>query len=216
MYGRLAIHRGPAFRASRGTAVAAIVLLHAGLLALALHQRVHRSESAPALVSISFLTPERAATPEVPVELAPRFEAPPEVVLLPADFAWDASDEPASTTITAYVEPATSRTAPQPAIAEVSAPLLISKAQYLRAPVLRYPQAALAARREGSVGLRVLVDEGGRVVEVIVERSSGFAPFDEAACSAVRAALFKPYTVNGQPQIVLVRIPIDFTLKRRG
>ena len=82
--------------------------------------------------------------------------------------------------------------------------------------MLRYPPAALSARREGSVGLRVLVGEDGRVIEVVVERPSGYAPFDEAACSAVRAALFKPYTVNGEPRVVLVRIPIDFTLKRRG
>ena len=75
---------------------------------------------------------------------------------------------------------------------------------------------ALAARREGSVGLRVLVGEDGRVIDVVVERPSGFAPFDEAACNAVRAALFRPYTVNGEPQVVVIRIPIDFTLKRRG
>lgn len=216
MYGRLAIHRGPAFRASRGTALVGIAALHAGLLALAFHQRAARVESAPALVSISLLAPVRAATPRVPVEPALRFEAPPEVVLLPAEFAWDASEEAPSTAISAAVERALPPAPPQPVVAEASAPLLISEAQYLRAPVLRYPPAALAARREGSVGLRVLVDEGGRVIEVIVERSSGFAPFDEAACSAVRAAVFKPYTVNGQPRTVLVRIPIDFTLKRRG
>jgi periplasmic protein TonB len=216
MYGRLAIHRGPAFRASRGTALVAIAALHAGLLALALHHRAARIDSAPAMVSISLLTPQRTATPEVPAEQAPRFDTPREVVLLPPEFAWDTSEEAPATAISAAVEPAMPPAPPQPVVAEASAPLLISEAQYLRAPVLRYPPAALAARREGSVGLRVMVDEGGRVIEVIVERSSGFAAFDEAACSAVRAAVFKPYTVNGQARTVLVRIPIDFTLKRRG
>jgi protein TonB len=216
MYGRLAIHRGPAFRASRGTALVAIGVLHAGLLALALHQRVLRAEAPPAMVSISLLTPERAATPRVPSTPTPRFEMPTDVLLPPPEVAWDDSEAAPPTAITASYETATPQIAPQPIAVETSAPVQISEARYLRAPVLRYPPAALAARREGSVGLRVLVAEDGHVIEVIVERSSGFAPFDEAACSAIRAALFKPYTVNGQPRTVLVRIPIDFTLKRRG
>jgi periplasmic protein TonB len=62
----------------------------------------------------------------------------------------------------------------------------------------------------------VVVGTDGRVIDLLVEQSSGFGPFDEAACSAVRAALFKPYTVNGEPRVVLVRIPINFSLRRRG
>ena len=215
MYGSLAIHRGSAFRVSRGAALVAIAVLHAGLLALALQRHNSRIEAAQSLVSISLLTPERAPVREQPVEVVPRFEAPAEALLMPPEFNWESSEPPSPAAITVAVEPVVPQVAPQPATG-ISAPLLISEAQYLRAPVLRYPPAALAARREGSVGLRVMVDEGGRVIEVVVERSSGFGPFDEAACSAVRAALFKPYTVNGQPRIVSVRIPVDFTLKRRG
>lgn len=215
MHGSLAIHRGFAFRLSRGAALVAIGVLHAGLLFLALQRHNSRIEAAPSLVSISLLTPERAPVREAPVEVAPRFEAPEQAILVPPEFNWDSSELPSPAALTASVEAVVPQVAAQPAT-DTSAPLLISEAQYLRAPVLRYPPAALAARREGSVGLRVMVDEGGRVIEVVVERSSGFGPFDEAACSAVRAAQFKPYTVNGQPRIVLVRIPIDFKLKRRG
>jgi len=217
MLNGLAIHQGTAFRASRGTALVAIGVLHAGLIVLALQQRLEHASPEPAVVSISLLAtqPPRIARP-MPASVPVRLEVPSRAVLVPAEFAWDSSDDPPAASITAAVEPAPSQAAPQPSEANPGVPLQVSQAEYLRAPVLRYPPAALSARREGSVGLRVLVGQDGRVIEVNVERSSGYAPFDEAACSAVRAALFKPYTVNGEPRMVLVRIPIDFTLKRRG
>lgn len=215
MHGSLAIHRGPAFRASRGAALVAIGVLHAGALAVALYQRSVRIEEAPVLVSVSLLSPDRPRDLPAPEAPAPRLEAPSQVILVP-DLAWEPAEEaPTSTTLlTAVSEP--SPPALQPLVARSTTPLQISQAEYLRAPVLRYPPAALSARREGSVGLKVLVGEDGHVMDVVVERSSGYAPFDEAARAAVSAALFKPYTVNGEPRIVLVRIPIDFTLKRRG
>jgi periplasmic protein TonB len=216
MYGSLAIHRGPAFRASRGTALLAIGVLHVGLLALALQQRINSVAPEPAIISISLLSAERPRVSQMMTHaLVPRLDAPAQVVLLPPELAWEASEEPSATTLAAAIQPATP-SASQMAQTRSGSPLQISQAQYLRAPVLRYPPAALSARREGSVGLRVLVGEDGRVIEVVVERPSGYAPFDEAACNAVRAALFKPYTVNGEPRVVLVRIPIDFTLQRRG
>lgn len=217
MHSSLAIHRGSAFRASRGAALAAIGILHVGLLALALQQHFEPTEPDPVVVSVSLLTARqpRISRP-VPAAPSPRLEVPTQAVLVPAEFAWNAIEDPPAASITAAIEPAPPPSAPQPSEAGAGAPLQISKAEYLRAPALRYPPAALSARREGSVGLRVLVGQDGRVIEVDVERSSGYAPFDEAACSAVRAALFKPYSVNGEPRVVLVRIPIDFTLKRRG
>jgi periplasmic protein TonB len=216
MYSSLAIHRGPAFRASRGTALVAIGVLHAGLLAFALQQHIAPAEPEPALVSISLLapTPQRMTQP-LPTS-APRLEVPAQAILVPAQLNWDSSEDPSTVSPVAVVDPVPSQPAPLPAVPESGAPLQISQAEYLRAPLLRYPPAALSARREGSVGLRVMVGQDGRVIDVAVERSSGYPPFDEAACSAVRAALFKPYTVNGVPRVVLVRIPIDFTLKRRG
>jgi protein TonB len=192
----------------------AIGVLHAGALALAVYQRTVRVEEAPVLVSVSLLTPDRPRSPPAPEVPAPRLEMPAQVVLLP-ELAWEPSDEaPSINTFSAA--PEQPQPALQPVVARSTAPLQISQAEYLRAPVLRYPPAALSARREGSVGLRVLVGEDGHVMDVVVERSSGYAPFDEAARAAVSAALFKPYTVNGEPRIVLVRIPIDFTLRRRG
>lgn len=215
MQGSLAIQRGPAFQASRAAALVAIGVLHAGLLALALQQRQPPPQAEAVVVSVSLIRAELPrVVPAMPRASEPTLAIPAQAVLLPADVDWESTEETPASAITTAVLPAT----PQVTQPETppGAPLLITQAQYLRAPVLRYPPAALSARREGSVELRVLVAEDGRVTEVTVERSSGYAPFDDAACSAVRAALFKPYRVNGEPRSVLVRIPIDFTLKRRG
>jgi protein TonB len=217
MQGRLAIHRGRGFWGSRGAALAGIGLLHAGLLAVALQQRDVRREMEPMLVSVSLLTPRAAEPTRMVPSPQLRLEMPKDVVLLPPELSVENHDDPesATTAITAMSAPAAPDPAPvvEPARSE---PIQVTRADYLRPPMPRYPPTALAARREGSVGLRVLVGEDGRVIDVVVERPSGFAPFDEAACNAVRAALFRPYTVNGQPRIVMIRIPIDFTLKRRG
>jgi periplasmic protein TonB len=216
MQGSLGIHRGSRFWSSRGTALAAIALMHGGLLALALQHRLNPVEPEAGLVAISLLAPAPRRERPAPTQTAPRLETPVQAELPPPELDWKSSEEPPVNTITAIRPPPLAQAMPSPAPADAGAPLQISVAQYLRAPVPRYPPAALSARREGSVGLRVVVGTDGRVIDVRVEQSSGFGPFDEAACSAVRAALFKPYTVNGEPRVVLVRIPIDFTLRRRG
>jgi periplasmic protein TonB len=218
MQGSLGIHRGSRFWSSRGAVLAAIVLMHGGLLALALQHRLNPVEPEAGLVAISLLAPTPTPTQErpAPTQTAPRLETPVQAELPPPELDWESSEEPPVNTITAIRPPALAQAMPSNAPADVGAPLQISVAQYLRPPVLRYPPAALSARREGSVGLQVLVGMDGRVIDVRVEQSSGFGPFDEAACSAVRTALFKPYTVNGEPRVVLVRIPFDFTLRRRG
>jgi periplasmic protein TonB len=216
MQGRLGIHRGSKFWSSRGAVLAGILVLHAGILALALKHRAHLAEPDAELVSISFLTVEPARARPAPQEMAPRLVTPTQAVWIPSEIAWEASEEPPVRAITVALQPVPSSPAPSTTAVETGVPLQISVAQYLRAPVLSYPPAALSARREGSVGLRVVVGTDGRVIDLLVEQSSGFGPFDEAACSAVRAALFKPYTVNGEPRVVLVRIPINFSLRRRG
>ena len=59
--------------------------------------------------------------------------------------------------------------------------------------------------------LRVLVDAFGRPAQIRVEHSSGFARLDDAARTAVKKALFRPYEVNGVAHPAQVLIPIEFT-----
>jgi protein TonB len=76
-----------------------------------------------------------------------------------------------------------------------------------------YPARSRRAGEQGWVVMRVLVDRTGRPAQVSVAQSSGHPALDEAALSAVRASLLRPYSENGVPQPVWVLMPIDFVLR---
>lgn len=63
-----------------------------------------------------------------------------------------------------------------------------------------YPEAALAAKVEGTVALGMLVKADGKVREAIVRQSSGNASLDETARAALAKCSFQPGTVNGAPK----------------
>ncbi|MGC1332331.1 energy transducer TonB, partial [Pseudomonas sp.] len=83
---------------------------------------------------------------------------------------------------------------------------------YLRAPDPQYPDRDREDGNEGTVVLRVLVDESGKPGQVDVLRSSGFSSLDEAGRAAARAALFKPYREGGHALPVYVIVPLRFQL----
>jgi periplasmic protein TonB len=79
-----------------------------------------------------------------------------------------------------------------------------------------YPSASRRAGEEGTVRLRVLVDENGRPREVNVSKGSGFARLDEAAIAAVRKWRFVPAT-NGTNKITAwTQVAITFRLTDSG
>lgn len=85
--------------------------------------------------------------------------------------------------------------------------------QYIQAPPPRYPREALRQGLQGTVWLRVLVDEAGRPVEVSVEQGSGHRVLDEAARRQVLAQwLFQPALRDGRAVPAWGRVPIDFRL----
>lgn len=81
------------------------------------------------------------------------------------------------------------------------------------APCPAYPEAALAARLEGSVVLELTIDRDGRVADVKVLRA-GQLGMAEAAVEAVRRWRFEPSTVDGEPVEVLYILTVRFTLRR--
>lgn len=84
---------------------------------------------------------------------------------------------------------------------------------YADAPAPRYPADALRRGWEGTVWLRVRVDEAGRPVEVEIERSSGHASLDRAARQQVRDRWrFQPAVRDGRPVPAWGRVPIRFSL----
>ena len=60
-----------------------------------------------------------------------------------------------------------------------------------------YPSASKRLTEEGTVQLKFLVGEDGRVIESAVEKSSGFLRLDEAARQGLTKCSFKPGIVNG-------------------
>jgi protein TonB len=84
---------------------------------------------------------------------------------------------------------------------------------YLVPLQLTYPPLSRRLGEEGRVVLRVLVDPQGRPAHLLVAESSGYPRLDEAASRAARAARFRPYTENGQPQTVWVLLPFVFNLE---
>jgi protein TonB len=79
---------------------------------------------------------------------------------------------------------------------------------------LRYPATSVRQREQGTVLLRVLVDAGGAVQRIEVERSSGHPQLDTAAREAVQRAHFRPVLRDGQAVPAWGIVPIEFRLDR--
>ena len=141
--------------------------------------------------------------PPRPVQVAPAVKpasVQPPVAAVPTD------EGTAPATVPVPVE-----AAPQP---ESSAPMEATLA-YAAAPPPTYPRVAIAAHMEGTVTLRVLVDETGKPVDVVVEGSSGHAVLDKAAREQVLAHWrFQPATAGGKAVRAWARIPVSFDLRK--
>jgi periplasmic protein TonB len=111
------------------------------------------------------------------------------------------------------VPPATFDTTPVATPTAPSAPVEATLA-YVSAPAPAYPRVAMAGHMQGTVTLRVLVDETGKPVDVIVETSSGHPVLDKAARDQVLARWrFQPAKTDGQPVRAWARIPVTFSLR---
>jgi protein TonB len=79
-----------------------------------------------------------------------------------------------------------------------------------------YPIAALREGVEGTVLLRVLVDETGKPVQVVVLKSSGSRLLDNAAREHVLAAWrFHPAQRDGHAIQAWAQVPVKFSLSNR-
>jgi len=83
---------------------------------------------------------------------------------------------------------------------------------YAYSPKPEYPESARREGREGTVVLRVLVDEEGRSKSLEVNHSSGFEALDRAALSTVRGWRFNAARYGDQRVESWVKIPIVFRL----
>jgi TonB family protein len=99
----------------------------------------------------------------------------------------------------------------------LTATACITPPERLYTPPIRYPDSLHAARIEGQVKLRVVVDTAGNVDSASVRvLSSTNARFEQPAREAVLASLYRPGRRAGRAVPVEVTVPVVFTLKPRA
>ncbi len=76
-----------------------------------------------------------------------------------------------------------------------------------------YPMGSRRKREQGTVVLRLVVSEDGRVTQISVQRSSGFAALDDAALAAVRRWRWSPTVRDGRPVAITGLVQIPFVLR---
>ena len=76
-----------------------------------------------------------------------------------------------------------------------------------------YPENARAKGWEGTVRLQILVNTDGRVEDVRIVASSGYAELDQTAQRAVRSWRFSPALKNGSPIAAWATVPVVFDLR---
>ena len=112
---------------------------------------------------------------------------------------------PAAAPVAAPAAPAAAPAAPPPP--PPPREFHASAVSYLVPPVLTYPRVSRELGEQGSVLLRVLVDENGRPTDIQVAKSSGYPRLDQQAVQAMRAARFKPHVEDGVARRMWVRTP---------
>jgi protein TonB len=171
-----------------------------------------RVEAPPALQEPPKPEPRRErarARPTLAPQPAPRSE--PEPVAAPAATA----PMPQESESPAPREDARASTpSPAPPAAAAREPVSAAdfRAAYLNNPPPPYPRAARRNGEEGTVTLRVLVNQDGLPTQVEMERSSGSNLLDTAAREAVKNWRFAPARRAGAPIAAWVIVPVIFRL----
>lgn len=88
-----------------------------------------------------------------------------------------------------------------------------ARPMYRTNPSPHYPRLARKRGYEGTVVLEVLVDSNGRVKDLEVFKSGGYAILDKAAVASVKDWLFEPGMRGDEKLEMWVKIPIRFQLK---
>ncbi|WP_236635708.1 energy transducer TonB [Polynucleobacter hirudinilacicola] len=76
-----------------------------------------------------------------------------------------------------------------------------------------YPSFSKRSGEQGTVIVRLIIDQTGIVEEIALLQSSNFPRLDRAASEIGRRYRFKPFLVNGSPQRISTNLLIKFNLK---
>ena len=131
-----------------------------------------------------------------PVKPAPVAEASPKAVSAPEAVAE-----------TAKTKTAAKAAEPEPA---ATPPVASANKALNKAPL--YPMLSRRLKEQGTVYLQVLVLKNGKVGQLKLKQSSGFARLDQAALNAVRGWTYQPAVKLGQPIDFWFVQPVVFNL----
>ncbi|MFC4311209.1 TonB family protein [Steroidobacter flavus] len=190
--------------ASRSGPAMAVIGIHILIIyGLAASMGVVKVPQFAAPLEAVFIAEETKSEPDPPVPVKPEIDqvVPTDTPMPEVQF-----DEP----VVAPVE----NTAPpsENAIAATTAGAVAQDLKTSNRVEPSYPPASRRAGEEGTVRLKVLVDEKGRPKDVTVANSSGFARLDEAAMQAVRKWRFVAATDGTNPISAWTQVAITFRL----
>jgi protein TonB len=204
-----------AFDSPKGWFMAIIVLLHVGFIWAVnsgLSFRTLLLPQPPAIAEF-YEAPDEPQPPPEPVlderiPLKPEIfvpvpAVPPNPIYAPEEVIIRTSTQPRDP------PPITRRTAPQPTIIEPAIP-----AQGLSEPL--YPASDIRAGHEGTVMLSLEILENGRVGQIRLRQSSGYASLDRSATREARKWRFKPGTRDGVPVVLWKEVPITFEIQEKN
>jgi protein TonB len=163
--------------------------------------------------------PAPPAEPEKQVEQVVQPQPRTEIIVPPPKVVIPTVSQPVVAAIAPPTPPApVAASTPKPAPAAPSAgsgPVSVANlnTNLLSGAPPAYPMGARRKREQGTVVLRLVIGEDGRVVDVTVQRSSGFAALDQAAVGAVRKWRWSPTVRDGRPIPITGLVQIPFVLK---
>ncbi len=210
---------------------AAVLLVHAGLIWLALHRLaapvVLGSGEQVIVASVVTQMPAPAARPS-PAPVArplttpapqPQRAATTPAPLTSAVSATTQAETPAGATPAMSASPASAGSAsaslrPAPAASTATAALVLpsSDADYLNNPPPAYPRMSRRMGEQGTVLVRVFINAEGRAEKAEIRTSSGHPRLDEAALDTVQRWRYVPGKRAGLPEAMWFNVPIRFVL----
>jgi TonB family protein len=101
---------------------------------------------------------------------------------------------------------------PRPQMIRISSEVLGGMADHVELP--KYPEEALKSHIQGSVILKVVVDESGKVI--LSTPVEGDALLVAASVDALRDIRFRPFLLNGKPLTVESQVDFQFSIKGHG
>ncbi|MBN8924531.1 MAG: energy transducer TonB [Rhodanobacter sp. 68-29] len=211
----LAVAARPHPDAARIAALSAAIALNLAALLILTRplapQALALAHTLATVPQVVFIDPPPPVPPPPPIELKPLPHPPPAPVHVQPrpDVA-----PPAPVPTTDGTQPMPTVAPPGPALVATGTPAPVEATLAYRSAPLQFPLQALRERLQGTVLLRVLVDETGTPVRVEVERGSGHAVLDRSAREQVLAHWrFQPAMVDGHAVRAWARVPVNFVLQ---